>query len=168
MKIISAFRMQKLSIAVLATIALSTSVLAQDIKNPHAQEKIGTVQQVYDGVLMPDIQANTFRNIDRLFATAQVKHDSSNVLALPKAEKQLENIHVQVNGKDYDLYDYISVNRIGGLLVLKDGKIAHENYQLGNTQDTKWMSMSVVKSVTASLIGAAIQDATSKVLTTKL
>lgn len=158
MKIVSAFRMQKLSIVVLATIALSTSVLAQDIKNPHAQEKIGTVQQVYDGMLMPDIQANTFRNIDRLFATAQVKHDSSNVLALPKAEKQLENIHVQVNGKDYDLYDYISVNRIGGLLVLKDGKIAHENYQLGNTQDTKWMSMSVVKSVTASLIGAAIQD----------
>ncbi len=125
--------------------------------NPHADELIGTVQQVYDGALMPDVQVNTFRNIDRLFATAVVKHGSE-VLPLPAAPKPLENFRFETNGKTYDLYDYVSLNRVSGLLVIKDGRIAHESYQLGNTENTRWMSMSVVKSITATLIGAAIQD----------
>ena len=62
------------------------------------------------------------------------------------------------NGKEYDLYDYISLNRVSGLLVLKDGKIALERYELGNSENTRWMSMSVVKSFTASLVGAAIKN----------
>lgn len=155
MSMISTSRVTQLSIALAACFAFSAIAA---VKNPHAAESIGTVQQVYDGALMPDVQANTFRNIDRLFATADIRHDAKNVLPLPKAEKPLANIHVQVNGKDYDLYDYVSVNRVSGLLVLKNGKIAHENYQLGNTEDTRWMSMSVVKSITATLIGVAIHD----------
>lgn len=130
---------------------------AGDVVNPHAGEVIGTVQQVYDGALMPDIQANTFRNIDRLFATGTIQH-GANVLPLPAATKPLENFKFQSNGKDYDLYDYVSLNRVSGLLVIKDGKIAHENYQLGNAEKTRWQSMSVVKSITATLVGAAIQD----------
>jgi CubicO group peptidase (beta-lactamase class C family) len=43
-------------------------------------------------------------------------------------------------------------------LVIKDGKIALERYELGNTPKTRWMSMSIAKSVTACLVGAAIQD----------
>lgn len=138
--------------------ALSASLAyAGDVVNPHARETIGTVQQVYDGALMPDVQANTFRNIDRLFATGTVKHGNK-VLPLPAASKPLANFRFKSNGKDYDLYDYVSLNRVSGLLVIKDGKIAHENYQLGNTEKTRWMSMSVVKSITATLVGAAIQD----------
>src|SRR5205085_6595646 len=62
------------------------------------------------------------------------------------------------NGKDYDLYDYVSLNRVSGLLVIKDGRIAFERYELGNTEKTRWMSMSIIKSFTASLVGAAIKD----------
>ena len=52
----------------------------------------------------------------------------------------------------------MSLNRVSGLLVLKNGRIALETYQLGNTERTRWMSMSVVKSITSTLIGAAIKD----------
>ncbi len=38
-----------------------------------ADEPIGTVREVYDGRLYPDIQVNTFRNIDRLFPTRTVR-----------------------------------------------------------------------------------------------
>src|SRR4029077_10945029 len=55
-------------------------------------------------------------------------------------------------------YDYIFLNRVSGLLAIKHGGIAFETYQLGNTNQTRWASMSVAKSVTATLIGAAIQD----------
>lgn len=131
---------------------------AQTVPNPHAKEEIGTVQQVYDGVLLPDVQANTFRNIDRLFATRAVKHDPAHVYPLPQSDKKLTQIEVKAHDKTYDLVDYITINRVAGLLVLKDGKIAYETYQLGNTDQTRWMSMSVVKSITATLIGAAIKD----------
>lgn len=125
--------------------------------NPHANDRIGAVQQLYDGALMPDVQVNTLRNIERLFPTATVKHGSA-VLPLPAAAKPLENLGFDSEGKRYDLYDYVSLNRVSGLLVIKDGKIAHESYQFGNTGETCWTSMSVAKSITATLVGAAIQD----------
>lgn len=143
---------------VIVSLAMSCTVAsAKEPVNVHAAEKIGTVQQVYDGNLFPDIQVNTFRNIDRLYPTRIVARGTS-VLPLPVNSKQLTNFKFSSNGKEYDLYDYISLNRVGGLLVLKDGKIAFENYQLGNNEKTRWMSMSVVKSMTSTLIGAAIED----------
>jgi CubicO group peptidase (beta-lactamase class C family) len=56
------------------------------------------------------------------------------------------------------MYDYMSLNRVSGLLVIKNGKIAFERYELGNTEATRWMSMSVVKSMSSTLVGAAIKD----------
>jgi CubicO group peptidase (beta-lactamase class C family) len=122
-----------------------------------AVEKIGTVTQVYDGTLTSDIQVRTFRNIDRLFPVRTVKH-GPNVLALPPAPKPLIKVEFRSGGKPYDLIDYMALNRVTALLVLKDGKIAYEDYEMGNTERTRWMSMSMVKSITSSLMGAAIQD----------
>ena len=153
---------QKLKRAFLAfsvSLALiTTSAFAHDVVNPHKDEPIGTVRQVYDGALTPDLQANTFRNIDRLFATAKVAHDPNNIKVLPHAKEKLGNVKFKSHGKDYDLYDYLSINRISGLVIIKDGEIVLEDYELGNNENTRWMSMSVVKSITATLIGMAIQD----------
>jgi CubicO group peptidase (beta-lactamase class C family) len=120
-------------------------------------EDIGTVTQIYDGTLTSDIQIRTFRNIDRLFPVRVVKHGPT-VLALPPAAKPLTKVVFSSGGKTYDLIDYMALNRVTGLLVLKDGKIAYEDYEMGNTEKTRWMSMSMVKSITSSLMGAAIQD----------
>ena len=123
----------------------------------HAAVAIGTVTQVYDGTLTSDIQVNTFRHIERLFPVRIVKH-GPNVLALPAAAKRLTQVKFNSHGKTYDLIDYMALNRVTALLVLKDGKIAYEDYESGNTEKTRWMSMSIAKSITSSLIGAAIQD----------
>lgn len=136
---------------------LGAAAFTQPAANPHAGETIGTVREVYDGKLLPDIQVNTFRNIDRLFPTRVVRH-GPHVYPLPEADKKLGNLTLTSNGKTFDLFDYLSLNRVSGLLVLKNGRIAFETYQLGNTERTRWMSMSVVKSMTATLIGAAIKD----------
>jgi CubicO group peptidase (beta-lactamase class C family) len=122
-----------------------------------AAEDIGTVTQVYDGTLTTDIQVRTFRHIDRLFPVRVVKHGPK-VLALPPAAKRLTQVEFSSGGKSYDLIDYMALNRVTALLVLKDGKIAYEDYEMGNTEKTRWMSMSMVKSITSSLMGAAIQD----------
>jgi hypothetical protein len=122
-----------------------------------AGEKIGTVTEVYDGTLTSDIQVRTFRHIERLFPVRVVKH-GPHVLALPPAAKRLPRFEFTSGGKSYDLIDYMALNRVTALLALKDGKIAYEDYEMGNTEKTRWMSMSMVKSITSSLVGAAIQQ----------
>lgn len=123
----------------------------------HASEPIGTVRQVYDGQLYPDVQVNTFRNIDRLFPTRIVKRGEQ-VYPLPAARNQLENFQFESAGKVYDLYDYLSLNRVSGMIVIRDGEVLFEQYLLGNDETTRWMSMSVVKSIAATLVGMAIRD----------
>src|SRR5438309_2290508 len=83
-----------------------------------AGEPIGTVRQIYDGVLTPEIAVNTFRNIDRLFPTRTVRH-SSTPMPLPPASTPLSVVSFSNGGKRYDLDDYLELNRAAGLLVLK-------------------------------------------------
>ncbi len=142
--------------APLAMAILLASMLAQ-YSIASSAETIGSARQVYDGTLTSDIQVNTFRHIERLFPVRVVKHGSQ-VLALPKAAKPLTQVKFSSGGKAYDLIDYMALNRVTALLVLKDGKIAYEDYEMGNTDKTRWMSMSIAKSITSSLMGAAIRD----------
>lgn len=123
----------------------------------HAEEPIGTVRQIYDGTLYPDIQVNTFRNIDRLFPTRIVRRGPA-VYPMPASSESLENFTFVSRGAEYDLFDFLSLNRVSGLLVIKNGAVVFEKYFLGNDANTRWMSMSVVKSMTATLVGAAIMD----------
>ncbi|MDM0086903.1 MULTISPECIES: serine hydrolase [unclassified Variovorax] len=124
---------------------------------PHASEPIGTVRQMYDGVLTPELAVSTYRNIDRLFPTRTIDAGGT-PYALPAAATQLTQLRFVAGTRDYGLDEFFAANRVAGLLILKDGKVAHERYQYGNTQKTRWMSMSVAKSVTSTLIGAAVQD----------
>jgi CubicO group peptidase (beta-lactamase class C family) len=130
---------------------------AEDAGYRHSNEPIGTVRQVYDGDLYPDLQANTFRNIDRLFPTRTVKR-GANVSNLPVSLQSFDDFKFQSYDRIYDMYDVLSLNRVSGIVIIKDGKIRFEKYLLGNDESTRWMSMSVVKSITAILIGAAIKD----------
>jgi len=141
----------------LALAAISPCLADEAPAYRHANEPIGTAREVYDGTLMPDIQANTFRNIDRLFATRKVKHGKS-VYPLPMSESPIDELSFTSGGERFDLYDYTSLNRISGIVAIKNGEIVYETYQLGNDENSRWMSMSVVKSMTAILVGAAIKD----------
>jgi CubicO group peptidase (beta-lactamase class C family) len=142
--------------AVLISGAVSASPGVAQPMNPHAKEPIGTVQQVYDGALSETLLVNTLRNTDRLFPTRTVARGTK-PYPVP-AGKPLPNVRFVTGGNTYDLADYVALNRVTGFLVIKDGRLALEQYRLGNTAKTRWVSMSVVKSFTASLVGAAIQD----------
>jgi CubicO group peptidase (beta-lactamase class C family) len=147
-------------LARLAGVAAPVSLIvaaaaAEDYR--HAEEEIGTVEQVYDGHLEPDLAVSTFRNIDRLFPTRTVGAGDA-PRELPEADTRLDNVAVTVGETTYDLYDALALNSVTGLVVLKDGEVVHETYQRGNDRDTRWMSMSVVKSITSTLVGMAIVD----------
>jgi CubicO group peptidase (beta-lactamase class C family) len=124
---------------------------------PHAKETIGNVRQIYDGVLNPEIAVNTFRNIDRLFPSALVRK-SKQPYQLPLDAKPLTQFSFIDRGQRIELEQYLELNRVAGLLILKNGKIKLEKYRYGNTPQTRWMSMSIAKSITSSLVGAALQQ----------
>lgn len=124
---------------------------------PHAGEPIGNVRQVYDGTLFPDVRISTFRNIGRLFPTRTVKR-GTDVFPIPASDTRLEAFEFESDGKRYDLYDYVTLNDVTGILIVEGGEAVFELYQADNTEETRWMSMSVVKSISATLVGAAIED----------
>jgi CubicO group peptidase (beta-lactamase class C family) len=53
---------------------------------------------------------------------------------------------------------YFAQQRVAGLLVLQDGRIRLERYALGYDSTMRWTSQSVSKSITSTLVGAALKD----------
>jgi|TARA_B110000914_G_scaffold64934_1_gene56681 CubicO group peptidase (beta-lactamase class C family) len=143
---------------ILSLVLIPASIIAiASEEYPHADEPIGSVRQIYDGKLDPQIQINTFRNIDRLFPTRAVPAGDG-YLELKHKNMAFSYFSFKADGQTYDLYDYLAIGRVSGLLVLHDGEIAYENYLMGNSDRSRWMSMSVVKSMLAMLVGATIHD----------
>lgn len=124
---------------------------------PHRLERIGSVRQIYDGVLTPERAVTTFRNIDRLFPTRRISA-SSTPYPLPRAAEPLSLVRFRDGGASYDLDRYLELNRVAAILILDDGHVALERYRFGNTERTRWMSMSIAKSITSTLVGAAVRQ----------
>ena len=101
---------------------LDPAALAQEPPYRHAQEPIGTVQEVYDGRLYPDIQVNTFRNIDRLFPTRVVAAGKASVL--PVNLQSMADFRFAIGDDSYDLYDVLSMNRVSSLIIIRTAKYA--------------------------------------------
>lgn len=130
---------------------------ARDGEYANASEAIGTLEQVYDGTLTPDAAVRTFRNIDRLSPSRRIEAGGT-VRAFSASEIKFKGFTTKINERTYDYYDFLAVQQVTGLIILKDGKLVHELYQRGNTADTRWMSMSVAKSITSTLAGVAVRD----------
>src|SRR5262245_3714129 len=53
---------------------------------------------------------------------------------------------------------FLTAQRVRGVLVLQDGKIRLERYEPPHSRTTRWNSFSVAKSITSTLVGAAMKD----------
>ena len=122
---------------------------------PAPSARVADPRVVYDGALHPDALVDAFKHSDTLFSSRLVRH-GPNARVLPQAAKPLGALRFVSNGRSYDLPDYLALNRIAGLLVLKDGRIALEDYELGLRPQDRWASFSVAKSVSSTLVGIAL------------
>jgi CubicO group peptidase (beta-lactamase class C family) len=57
-----------------------------------------------------------------------------------------------------DFDRFMDAQRVRGVLVLQDGKVRLERYAPPHSTATRWNSFSVAKSITSTLVGAAIKD----------
>lgn len=76
---------------------------------------------------------------------------------MPRAEAPPE-IRYRFRNISYTLQDYLDRQRVTGLLVLKDGRIVAEHYRYGRREDARFVSFSMAKSVTALLLGVALEQ----------
>jgi CubicO group peptidase (beta-lactamase class C family) len=67
-----------------------------------------------------------------------------------------------------DVDAYMKSQRNAGLIIIQDGKIRFEKYALDYSKDGRWTSFSVAKSLTSTLVGAAIRDGFIKSLDDKV
>jgi CubicO group peptidase (beta-lactamase class C family) len=138
------------------TIGVVTLVLLS--WSAHAgNDELANLRQLYDGTMLPGVEVATFSHSDKL-QPVRIVHRGKSPLVLAKSVKPFPAIHFDSHGHHYDLYDYLANNRVAGILVLKNGEIAFEDYELGIGPDTHWLSFSMAKSISSTLVGAALAD----------
>jgi CubicO group peptidase (beta-lactamase class C family) len=110
----------------------------------------------------PAQQRIGYRNIEKIFPTRTVKR-GARVLELPSDSGKL-TVSYRYQGSQWSTEKFMRENHVAGLLVIQHGRIKLERYGLGETAHDRWTSFSVGKSVTSTLIGAAIKDGAIKSL----
>lgn len=98
------------------------------------------------------------RNTWRMYPGDVFRNGQAAGSPLPRADHPLTDVHYKFAGQARDLPGYLAHQRVAGLLLLKNGRVAFEYYGFGNTDRTLWTSRSVAKSVVSTLVGIAIQE----------
>ena len=105
--------------------------------------------------LPPWIQPYAYRNVDRLFANRPIRRGPQ-PRALPYGPEI--DPHYSAAGREHDTGSFMDRNGMVGVLAIHRGQVVLERYGLGLQPHDRWSTMSTVKSMTAMLVGAAVQD----------
>ena len=141
---------------VVLTVLLISVQSCKKVDDPKNEDLIVNAEDLLN--LPPEYQPGTYRHMDKLFSTRMIKRGGT-VYELPKASHRLTSVKYSPDGvNEYDIDDFIARNQVAGLLIIKNGEIALEKYEQGNSETSRWTSFSVAKSVTSTLIGLAVKD----------
>lgn len=108
------------------------------------------------GFWSPTEQELGYRAMETIFPANVIKAGGP-VRELQVADQELEVAFLHEH-RPYTVDDFMKINRVSGLLVIKDGRIVLERYGLGREPSDRWTSFSIAKSVTSTLVGAALLD----------
>jgi CubicO group peptidase (beta-lactamase class C family) len=100
-----------------------------------------------------------FRQMEKLAKTNAIGAGDA-VFPLPKG--------TELALPGFDMATYMASQRHAGLIILQDGKVRLERYALGFDAAGRWTSFSVAKSLTSTLVGAALKDGFIKSLDDKV
>ncbi|MDA5195006.1 serine hydrolase domain-containing protein [Govanella unica] len=110
-------------------------------------------------VFTPDAKrAYDYRNGDQrraISSSRQVRHGSA-LWALPAGTPV--DVSYDYKGVTSDIEGFMARNTAVGMIAIKGGRVVLERYRLGNRAETQWSVQSDSKSVTSTLVGAAIRD----------
>jgi len=103
-------------------------------------------------------QTEWYPAIETVYRTATVKRGDT-VRPLPRDDSAaFDKLSYSQGDKSWTVEDYMKAYNVSGVMVVKDGKVMLERYGLGRKPEDRWISFSVTKSITSTLVGAAIKD----------
>jgi CubicO group peptidase (beta-lactamase class C family) len=146
--------------ALVTLVALTTCTppaLAQ-MKGPQAVGVSPEAPKDPIGILLgwtPDQTIVNFKHIDQLFSVRVVPRGAS-TLKLPNGEP-IDPI-VPLEDRRLTIDRLMDEYRVTGVIALHHGRVVLERYAHGRTAQDRWFTASVAKTVTSTLIGAAIRD----------
>ena len=129
------------ALAVIAAFALLTREQRAVLLNPPTDTDVLFWDQ--------DTRDAMFRAMDQFpfLAKSHVVVAGGEVRALPKGEPLTIGI---------DMAAFEANQRSAAIVILVDGKLVYESYGLGFDAQGKWTSFSVAKSLTSTMVGAAL------------
>jgi len=147
----------RLLLILTATVLRATASLAEapHIDPANDAEHFGPPQE--ELFWTPEQQVAGYRNMDKITWTRAVPAGES-AFPLPADLQDLSGVVIATDDEILTLDEYVLEQNVAGLIVVKDGTVLYERYELGNTEESRWISYSVAKSVTSLLVGAAIKD----------
>jgi len=106
----------------------------------------------------PKYRVGAFTHLDEIYATRRIERAATPwMFKCASAE-----IHYEFRGNRFSLLDYMARNPVTGLLIAKDDRILFERYQYGCSDRDRFVSQSMVKSITGLLLGIAVSEGAIK------
>jgi CubicO group peptidase (beta-lactamase class C family) len=103
----------------------------------------------------PKERVGAFTHLDAIYPTRQVNSAATPWTFGRVTAELADDLRGRVIG-------YLARNPVAGLLIAKDDRILFEHYQYGRTDRDRFISQSMVKSITGLLVGIAVADGAIK------
>jgi CubicO group peptidase (beta-lactamase class C family) len=151
-------RMSLISASLIAVATLLSPAGAPVLASEAVPFNTLTVAPMVDrlGFWSPAEQEFAYRTMERVFPTNKISR-GTHVHEFKVAAQPLA-LEFMYENRPYTADDFMRVNRASAILVVRDGTILLEKYSLGRRPGDRWTSFSIAKSVTSTLLGAAIKD----------
>jgi len=105
------------------------------------------------GTFDAETRAENFRNMDDVYPHIIVPASDA---PMPFVDHPIPlNLRYRFQGQDHSVDEFLARTESTSLLVIKDGKLLHEEYLNGAGRDSRFTSWSVAKSFVSTLIGMA-------------
>jgi CubicO group peptidase (beta-lactamase class C family) len=143
---------------VIALLATATLSYAEVDKTALGGGLFGYATGTPDTSMQDSFIVESASNPEKVFSSKKVKQ-SGQAGELPAGSPMdPDKVKYTFKGQSYSITQYLQKTRTTGLLVLKDGKIVFEKYQYDRKPTHRFLSFSMSKTITAMLVGIALQD----------
>ncbi len=99
-----------------------------------------------------------YSHVRELTRTAPVSRGDGPVWEIPERHIDLDHVVVQSNGESFTYTEMLHATYTDACVVVHDGRILFEYYDMGIRHDQPHLLMSVSKSLTATLIGVLVEQ----------
>jgi CubicO group peptidase (beta-lactamase class C family) len=137
---------------------VATGLRAEPDKAELGGGMFGYVTGNRDTALQDRYIVETASNPEKVFTSRKIKRSGEPWFLPNGTPLDSSKVFYTFKGQRRSLTEYLEHTRTTAMLIIKDGKVVFETYQYARKPEQRFLSFSMSKSVTAMLIGIALQD----------